>query len=139
MLTHSPILLLEAFAWFWVGLGVLSGALIGLGFRRPGFLGGYDAWPRRMVRLGHIAFFGTGMLCLLMAGTLSRHMLPEGVRDVVVGGLMLGAVGMPAVCFASAALPRLTPMFAVPVLLIGASVTATYTHLLLAWLEVARA
>src|SRR5258706_550195 len=58
-----------AFGWGWILLGVLSGALLGLHFHKEKFLGGYDAWPRRMTRLGHIAFFGTGILNVLYALT----------------------------------------------------------------------
>ena len=34
-------------------VGVVSGATIGLFFHREAFLGGYDTWRRRLVRLGH--------------------------------------------------------------------------------------
>jgi len=33
------------------------------------WLGGYGSWPRRMLRLGHIAFFGLGIINLAFALT----------------------------------------------------------------------
>ena len=42
------------FAWIWVLGGIISGSCIGLFFYRQDWLGGYDAWERRMVRLGHV-------------------------------------------------------------------------------------
>jgi hypothetical protein len=43
----------------WTGFigGAVSGALIGLFFHKENWLGGYSSFPRRLVRLGHIAFF----------------------------------------------------------------------------------
>jgi len=38
------------FAWAWMLTGMLSGAVIGLFFASPDWLGGYSAWPRRMAR-----------------------------------------------------------------------------------------
>jgi hypothetical protein len=133
MLVFAP-LALEAFAWFWIGLGVLSGAVLGMFFRRQDFLGGFDAWPRRMVRLGHIAFFGTGLLCLHLAGTLARHDFPALLGSLVVAGMLVGAVGMPTLCLLAAAFPRAAPLFVVPVLGMGVSVTCVYVHLASVWL-----
>src|SRR5262249_59491418 len=58
-----------AFGWLWITLGMASGAVIGLRFHRSDWLGGYESWPRRLVRLGHISFFGLGILNLLFALT----------------------------------------------------------------------
>ena len=58
------------FAWCWFLMGVTSGTIQGLWFHREGWLGGYDSWSRRLARLGHIAFFGTGLLNLCFAFTV---------------------------------------------------------------------
>jgi hypothetical protein len=52
----------------WIGmvLGILSGAFIGLFFHQEHWLGGYNSFPRRLVRLGHISFFGLGILSVLL-------------------------------------------------------------------------
>lgn len=81
----------------WVGilLGLVSGAVIGLGFHRDDWLGGYGSWRRRMLRLGHISFFGVAML------NLAFHL--TGLPLAAAGWLFIaGAVLMPTVCFLSA-------------------------------------
>ena len=128
-------LALEAFGWMWIGVGVLSGAVLGMFFGREGFLGGYDAWRRRLVRLGHIAFFGTGMLCVLMAGTLERRgaaFTAEGVGNWgawVAAAMAAGAALMPVCCGIAAWKKSLTWVFVLPVVLIGAAVTGVYVGL----------
>lgn len=126
-------LVLEAFGWTWMGMGVLSGAVLGVFFRHEDFLGGYDAWKRRLVRLGHIAFFGTGMLCILMAGTLERRagaFAGEGpIVESIVVMMGAGAVLMPVCCGVAAWRKGLTPVFVLPVVLMGAAVTWVYVAL----------
>lgn len=57
-------------AWVAILVGLLSGTVIGLFFHREEWLGGYHSWRRRMVRLGHVAFLGTGLLNLAFAMTV---------------------------------------------------------------------
>lgn len=122
-------MMLEVFGWFWIGLGVLSGTLIGVRFHDEWFLGGYSSWPRRLVRLGHIAFFGTGLLAVVLAASLQRHDLGDRWEAIAAWCMVIGAVGMPAGCFLSAALPRAVPLFVLPVVAIGAGVTVVYLRL----------
>ena len=111
------------FAWVWMLAGMLSGAVIGLFFHRADWLDGFGSWRRRMVRLGHIAFFGTGLLNLGFA--LSRDSLGgktghDAVLTTASVLFIVGAVTMPAVCFASAWRDRLRHLFFIPILsLIG--------------------
>ena len=49
-------------AWIGVLAGFVSGALIGLKFHREDWLGGYTSHRRRMLRLGHISFFGLAVI-----------------------------------------------------------------------------
>ncbi len=51
-------------AWIAVMAGVVTGIGAGLFFHREAWLGGYGSWPRRMIRLGHISFFGIAALNL---------------------------------------------------------------------------
>ncbi len=115
-----------AFGWWWIGLGFTSGALLGLSFQRADFLGGYDAWPRRLVRLGHIAFVGLGLINIAFALVASGMTLAPAAARVASWALIIGGVTMPLACFATAARPRLKPLFAIPVasLLIGSTLTA---------------
>lgn len=112
----------EAFAWGWMGMGVAAGAALGLGFHRPDMLGGYDAWTRRLMRLGHIDFFGTGMLCLLMAGTIARHDIGDAWESRAAMAMSVGAITMPVCCLLAAWRAKLRALFAMPVVLIGAGI-----------------
>ena len=103
------------FAWCWFGAGLLSGIGLGLGFARDGWLGGYDAWPRRMVRLGHIAFFGTGLLCLALGLTAAVLSLDGPSVSWAVGLTLMGSATMPVVCFLSAWRKPLRHLFVLPV------------------------
>jgi hypothetical protein len=101
-------------AWFAVLVGLITGAGIGLFFHGESWLGGYSSWRRRMIRLGHISFFGTGLLNL--AFTLSvQHLSLEHVPWVASMGLVLGALTMPAVCFLSAWRSSFRHLFVIPV------------------------
>ena len=62
-------------AAMWITAGLLSGVGMGLGFHNETWLGGYGSWRRRLMRLGHIAFFGTALLCIAFALTVPL-MLP---------------------------------------------------------------
>ncbi|MBK8191261.1 MAG: hypothetical protein IPK79_12525 [Vampirovibrionales bacterium] len=114
-----------AAAWIAIGVGIIWGALLGLGFERDAWLGGYGSWRRRLLRLGHIACFGVAFLNL--AFVASRGALSPQSPVGLMSALMLsGLIAMPAVCLASAFYPRLKPLFALPVvaLALGAGLTA---------------
>src|SRR5262245_66613034 len=79
--------------WALVLSGMVSGAAIGAFFLREGFWGGYSSRRRRLVRLGHVALVALGLL--LVAARASAPSLSHSL-------LALGAVLMPAACFATA-------------------------------------
>lgn len=89
------------FGWLWVLVGFMGGAIIGLFFYDSQWLGGYSAWPRRMVRLGHISFLGTGLLNLAFVFSVDHWNLAAAPR-LASYLLIVGAVTMPSVCFLSA-------------------------------------
>lgn len=98
-------------AWIGFLLGGISGAIPGLFFHRADWLGGYTSWPRRLIRLAHISFFGIGFLNLGMGLTglaLGIVSIPAAVC------LLIGAVTMPAVCYASAWRPAFRHLFFIP-------------------------
>ena len=101
----------------WVGFlcGVLSGAFVGLFFHREDWLGGYGSYPRRLVRLGHISFFGLGFLNALFALTVWIVQMPELVSHLASIGLLAGAITMPLCCFAAAWRKPLRTLFPIPV------------------------
>jgi len=101
-------------AWIGIALGILSGTAQGLGFHTDAWLGGYASWPRRMLRLGHISFFGIAFLNLAYAQTL---FLRGGESASTPGSwfLIAAAIAMPAVCYLSAWRRGFRHLFFVPV------------------------
>jgi hypothetical protein len=101
----------------WVGMlaGVLSGALIGLFFHREDWMGGYASHRRRLTRLGHISFFGLGILNLLFAVTAGPLHLEGRSLSVASIGLMVAAITMPICCFLTAWKKPFRHLFPIPV------------------------
>jgi len=89
-------------AWWGMLAGVVSGALIGLFFHREDWMGGYASYRRRLTRLGHISFFGLGIVNFLFAFTHHLAGLPSGLAWTAGTGFVVGAVTMPACCFLTA-------------------------------------
>jgi hypothetical protein len=102
-------------AWIAILVGLLTGTLIGLFFHQPGWLGGYSSWRRRMIRLGHISFFGTGLLNLAFSLS-AAHLRLEPAPRVASIAFVVGAIAMPTVCFLSAWRQPLRHFFFIPVL-----------------------
>ena len=105
---------------------MLAGAAQGLFFHRAEWLGGYESWRRRLMRLGHVSFFGLAFVNLAFAVTLRS----VGVADAATLPsslawsstlLIVGAVSMPLVCYLSAWRQAFRHLFFVPVgsLLVG--------------------
>jgi hypothetical protein len=99
----------------WIGMlcGAAFGAVLGLFFHGEEWLGGYASWPRRMLRLGHIALFGIALINLSFALTAGALRL-EGGLAWPSGLLIVGAVTMPLVCFLSAWRKPFRHLFFVP-------------------------
>jgi len=115
----------EVFGWVCVLLGMLTGAAAGLCFQSEDWLGGYGSHRRRLLRLGHVALLALGMLNVLFVHGLDRMALSDSALALASGGLVVGAVTMPACC-ALAAFGRRSPaLFVVPVtsLLMGVGLT----------------
>ena len=100
-------------AWVGMLLGAFSGAITGLFFYNTDFLGGYTSWRRRMVRLGHISFFGIGLLNLSFALSIRALEIAETPR---ISSLLLivAAVTMPLTCYLSAIKPFFRHLFFIP-------------------------
>lgn len=108
----------------WTGFlgGVISGAIIGLKFHKETWLGGYASRERRMVRLGHISFFGIGMICLFYGLTLRAF--HHGGSLALAGTLCLitALATMPSTCFLTAWRPAFRHLFFIPVLSAAAGI-----------------
>ena len=117
----NPILVHVVSGWILFLGGVISGALLGIFFHRESFLGGYGSERRRLVRLGHIAFFGMGFLNLSYAGTLALN-IGAPASPVMSGGFLIGAIGMPLCCMLMAIDQRFRLLFPIPVIALAVSI-----------------
>jgi len=108
-------------AWAAIALGVFSGMAQGLFIHDDQWLGGYASWRRRMLRLGHISFFGIAFLNLAFAVTAR---LAGGADFAPIAGtlLVVAAVSMPAACYLAAWHRALRLLFPIPVVSVLAAV-----------------
>ncbi len=90
-----------------MALGALSGMVIGLWsfggpVPVPGAVGDYGDLPRRLLRLGHIAFFGLAFLNLILARQIPS--LPLGIKAKrgALGCMNFGNIALPAALIAAA-------------------------------------
>jgi hypothetical protein len=117
--------------WLWLCLAFGSGLLLGLFFHRENWLGGYGSFRRRLYRLGHISFFGLGVVNMAFYVTAKEISLSNSVMNLAGWAFVTGAVSMPLCCLLMAHFPRTRVLFSVPVLslLLGGSlVMAGLTH-----------
>jgi hypothetical protein len=102
----------------WIGVlgGVLSGAAIGLFFHDEEWAGGYASFRRRMLRLGHISFFGIGFLNFALGFTVAAVAIDPALAHLASYAMIAGAVTMPLLCFLTAWRKAFRHLFAIPVL-----------------------
>lgn len=105
----------------WVSLTVGAGTGLVLGLWSfdgpmtvPAWIGEYGDTSRRMVRLGHIAFFGLGILNILLASELPR--LSDRARRIASPAMNFGNAFLPLTLFAAAAYPPLKYLMPIPAL-----------------------
>lgn len=115
--------------WSSFFLGAASGAVIGLFFHRDDWLGGYGSFPRRLLRLGHIAFFGLGLINILFALSL-RGDPASAWRSFASLLLIVGAATMPLTCFLTAWRKPFRHAFVVPAGATLAGLLCTLVHLI---------
>ena len=114
----DPVRLHLLIGWTSMVGGALSGAAIGLFFHLDAWMGGYGSLRRRMVRLGHIAMFGLGILNVLVALSIDARPIPASFVAVASAGFLAGAVTMPTCCFLTAWRPGFRHLFPIPVVAI---------------------
>jgi hypothetical protein len=102
-------------AWAGILLGLLSGIPMGLAFHKPGWLGGYDSWPRRLIRLGHISFFGIAFLNLAFVISVREAGISAATLHIPSLLLVIAQASMPAVCFLAAFKKPWRQLFFIPV------------------------
>jgi hypothetical protein len=108
--------------WSLVLAGFASGALLGLGFHRDGFAGGYSSFRRRIVRLGHVACVALGGMCVFVS---QMPRADSSVADVAATAWLIGALAMPVVCFLSGWREPFRHLFFVPVSALVTAVVCT--------------
>ena len=110
-------------------LGVITGAVGGLLFHNDDWVGGYSSFRRRMLRLGHVSFFGLGFINLLFGLTVQAVTLTPSWTSIASAGFLAGVITMPLCCFLTAWKKSLRHLFPVPVL----SVLIGIISILLGW------
>lgn len=119
----ETVMLNLAFGWIWITMGFVSGAMLGMGFHKESFMGGYGSWERRLARLGHIAFFGTGFLNVLVGLSglmLHQDQMSSGLWSVMTWSFVIGALAMPICCFIAAKWIKVKTIFVLPVIALTA-------------------
>ncbi len=123
----APCHLLNWYAgWAFVLAAFVTGAVIGLGFHRDDFLGGYTSLRRRLTRLGHIALAALGMLNVLYA--LSPWPPPSAWQaEAASWCFVAGGTLMPLVCFLTAWKEPFRHLFFLPVTALAGAAVLTFT------------
>lgn len=93
--------------WISLAAGVASGLVMGLWsfdgpMTTPAWLGEYGDTSRRLARLGHIAFFGLGLINILLARELPQSSLSGRGRRIASRHMNFGNVVLPINLFAAA-------------------------------------
>ena len=107
-------------------LGVASGMILGLWsfggpIPVPEAIGDYGDLPRRFLRLGHIAFFGLGLINLAVAGHWRRLELSRAAARRALKFMNLGNLGLPPLLLAAAWQPALLYILPIPVTFVFAA------------------
>lgn len=102
--------------WTSMVFGLIAGAVIGLFIHQESFAGGYGSFRRRMMRLGHVAFFALGIINVVYSLTLTTTGVVPGYPMVASVSLIVGAFLMPLTCYLTAWKRSFRHIFALPVI-----------------------
>jgi len=114
-------------AWWMIALSLAGGAVLGAWsfggpLPAPRAFEAYDALPRRLVRLAHIAGVMLPVLNLLYVRWIGRTSWGPGARRVGCRLLLGGTVGLPALLVAAAFWPPALYLMSLPVTALLAAV-----------------
>ncbi len=109
-----------------MAVGALTGLVMGLWsfdgpVPVPGWLGDYGSTARRLVRLGHIACFGVGILNLLLAAEAERKVFLGSTSRWASQLMNLGNIGLPLGLFVAAVVPPAKYLLALPAMAVTIS------------------
>lgn len=111
MESHPVGYLNIVFGWVWMNMGFITGLLMGLKAEQfglntlkegPTWLDGYSSVPRRLIRLGHVAFIMLPVLNILFGQYIDATPLSMTWKLVGSYAMIFGGVGVPILCFAAA-------------------------------------
>jgi hypothetical protein len=110
-------------AWICLALGAGTGLVMGLWsfdgpVRVPEWLGDYGETSRRLARLGHIAFFGIGMLNLFVVAELRRIHFNRLLRRIALMAINFGNIFLPLSLFLAAGFHPMKYLMSLPATLI---------------------
>lgn len=105
--------------WASLAVGALMGMVLGLWsfdgpLAVPEWIGAYDTTPRRLLRLGHIAFFGLGILNILLAQHMPQFGLSTGQRRAASICMNFGNILLPVTLVLASILHPLKYLMAAP-------------------------
>ncbi|MBI4166990.1 MAG: hypothetical protein HY508_14790 [Acidobacteria bacterium] len=115
----------EICGWFFVLGGLVMGLVMGLKFQREEWLGGYGAFPRRMVRLAHVALVALGMMNIQYAQSAARTHLDPRFANLASWSFLAAAILMPACCLWMAARRSHFEIFAAPIVCLATGLVLT--------------
>ena len=109
-----------------MAVGAITGLVMGLWsfdgpVPVPGWLGDYGSTARRLVRLGHIACFGVGILNLLLAAEAERKAFLGSTSRWASRLMNLGNIGLPLGLFVAAVVPPTKYLLALPAMAVTIS------------------
>ncbi|MBT8264748.1 MAG: hypothetical protein HKN52_07135 [Eudoraea sp.] len=110
-------------AWIGMLLGGILGAVQGVFFHNEEWMGGYGSWKRRMTRLGHISFFGIAFINIAFVATVNTTGI-EGQARLPSVLFIIGAIGMPLICYLSAFIKNFRHLFFIPALSVIAGIAS---------------
>jgi hypothetical protein len=89
-----------AVGWSSLAVGALTGLILGIWsfggpVPVPEWIGDYDTLSRRLLRLGHIAFFGLGILNIMLARHLGRTRSVGYPKPLALTAMNFGNVFLP--------------------------------------------
>lgn len=101
-------------AWVGIWAGFVFGAILGLFFYKEDWLGGYNSWKRRMLRLSHVSLFGIAIINMFFFYTCNfLQAKGAGLASML---LVVAAISMPLICILAAFNQKFRHLFFVPVL-----------------------
>lgn len=121
----------------WVSLvvGAVTGLIMGLWsfdgpVSVPQVVGDYDALSRRLIRLGHIACFGLGILNILIARELPQAALADNTKKLASRAMNFGNIFLPTTLFAGATIRPAKYLMSFPAVAITVALIITAYGLL---------